>query len=217
MAEYSWPYARHLIEEGDYAGNYDVDHPGRIDTFDDQILLATEIADGLGIDCRVACAGTSCTVITERDLSSQEQDDLDAIVAAHQAGGRVETLEQAKLRCAADCSAFRDAELEAGTVEYPAANGTYWSTCQCHAAEWTRIAVARDDLSYPFNKACEDSAGAPAEYTFPAAANVKACFDAIEASVHAECLACDAAVGNVMDAASIPAAEAARDAYTGGS
>jgi hypothetical protein len=139
---------------------------------------------------------------------------LDALVAGHVD----ETLAEAQARCIADVKAWcvrkfnEPAETHGILVEYPAASGKQWSVTQEDQVQWDALASAASALSHPFSLRTWDEQDT---HELADAAATVAMVDAIRVAVFSEYQARDAAVGNVVAAADIAAAETARDAYVG--
>jgi hypothetical protein len=184
----------------------------------DPKLLQKRVDDDAGIT--TTCDGVTVDPVAETvvfsfvsTLGGSEVTALDALVAAFDG----ETLAEAKVRCAADCRGYLRKLLEdpgdGVTVEYPTSSGKLWSLTQRCRASWALLGAGSGGLTYPTTiRTCDGMES----LTLTVEADMTAFVEAMADGFEGELDDCETAVANVAAAVDIAAAEAARDAYTGG-
>lgn len=102
MAEY--PYAREFVN-----GEWDIDHPGRVDDAGRRLRLAKEVEAALpGLGFKLQCHATEATFDFDAALSQADEDALSQVVADHKAN-----VVTAGMLAALKANRIRECEVEA--------------------------------------------------------------------------------------------------------
>jgi len=208
-------YTRNVLA----SGAWDINHPDRIDTNGEQIRLASEVKDALpGKVFTLKCTGAMAVFTFVDTLDAGEQTTLDDTVTTHQAGGRVETLDECKVRCITECKEYLGFRMEApgdvggALIEYPEDSDKFWSIDFVSQQYWAALEQAKNDLDYPVVRRTWNELDS---YSFANFTVIKEIFDIVRVAVLALVDACDAAIDGIVAAEDIAAAETARDTYVG--
>jgi hypothetical protein len=81
---YDYEYTRERLTGGDHAGAWDIDNPDRVDEYDNQIHLASEVSDSLsGKKFKMICNDSDCVFHFEEELTTEQESTLTTIVNNH--------------------------------------------------------------------------------------------------------------------------------------
>ena len=81
--EYKYEFDRGIIQEGQFTGSYDIEHPNRVNPDGSQIYLSKELESIIPCKYTISCNDLMCTIYSENELNQEILDNIPQVISNH--------------------------------------------------------------------------------------------------------------------------------------